>query len=273
VDNRNRYFIVEMQMAWNQSFANRLVFNASKAFVQQFDKETINDTAANFFKVCPVYSLAIVNSGLPKLASEVQPRWYYHYKIADIDNPERVIEGLEFVVVELPKFKPETWSQTDKRMAVLWLRFLKELGVNETVAEELVQAKEIGQAISICEVGAFTRAELAYYDESRVNTLWDATYGYLETSIAEKDQIIEEKNQIIAKKDRAIARKNRTIAKKEATIAADRKALAEKNAAIAEKEATIAEKNAALAADRKAIAEKDAEAAKLRERIARLEGK
>ncbi|MDR2087658.1 MAG: Rpn family recombination-promoting nuclease/putative transposase, partial [Dysgonamonadaceae bacterium] len=37
-DNFGRQFIVEMQMFWNTSFSKRMVFNASKAYVQQLDK-------------------------------------------------------------------------------------------------------------------------------------------------------------------------------------------------------------------------------------------
>jgi predicted transposase/invertase (TIGR01784 family) len=249
IDSRKRCFIVEMQMAWNTYFSNRLIFNASKALVQQFDKKKIEDGAATFYEIFPVYSLAIVNSSLPKLPGEeeeeAQAKWYHHYKIADIDNPNRVIEGMEFVVVELPHFKPETWSQTDKRMAVLWLRFLKEINADEAVDDELLQEAEIRQALSLCEEGAFTREELAIYDEYKVNAMWEATWGVLESKIAEKEQ----------------------------ALAAERKASAEKEQALAAERKASAEKEQALAAERKASAEKDAEMAKLLERISQLEKK
>ncbi|MDR2776029.1 MAG: hypothetical protein LBC19_15105, partial [Tannerella sp.] len=63
----------------------------------------------------------------------------------------------------LPKFRVETW--TDRRMAVLWLRFLREVEERKTdVAEELKADVDIRQAIELCEVGAYTDAELAAYD-------------------------------------------------------------------------------------------------------------
>ncbi|MDR2087212.1 MAG: Rpn family recombination-promoting nuclease/putative transposase, partial [Dysgonamonadaceae bacterium] len=77
---------------------------------------------------------------------------------------EEVIEGLEFVLVELPKFKPEEW--TDRRMAVLWLRFLKEVEERRNdVSEDLKANADISRALEMCEVGAFTEAELAAYDK------------------------------------------------------------------------------------------------------------
>jgi flagellar biosynthesis/type III secretory pathway protein FliH len=71
---------------------------------------------------------------------------------------------LEFVLVELPKFKPEEW--TDRRMAVLWLRFLKEVEERRNdVSEDLKANADISRALEMCEVGAFTEAELAAYDK------------------------------------------------------------------------------------------------------------
>ena len=37
-DKSGRVFIVEMQMLWTDDFMNRIVFNASKAYVRQLDK-------------------------------------------------------------------------------------------------------------------------------------------------------------------------------------------------------------------------------------------
>lgn len=36
-DNRGRHFIVEMQMVWSPEFEQRVLFNASKAYVRQVD--------------------------------------------------------------------------------------------------------------------------------------------------------------------------------------------------------------------------------------------
>jgi predicted transposase/invertase (TIGR01784 family) len=226
VDSLDRYFIVEMQMAWSQTFAKRLVFDASKAFVQQLDKKNIEDKAFRFSEACPVYSLAIVNKEIPKFGGEKRETWYHHYKIADIDRPNWVLEGLEFVVIELPNFKPETWSQTDKRMAVLWLRFLKEIRYSETVAEEFLEEEAIKQAVSICEIGAYSKEELAYYDKYRTEIMWESSHGELEKCVAESNKALAEKDKVIAEKDEIIA--------------AERKALAEKNEALAAERAKVA---------------------------------
>jgi len=54
-DNYGRQFIVEMQMLWTDSFTNRVLFNASKAYIKQLDK------GIEYKGLQPVYALSIVN--------------------------------------------------------------------------------------------------------------------------------------------------------------------------------------------------------------------
>ena len=75
-----------------------------------------------------------------------------------------MIEGLEFVLIELEKFKPEKWA--DRKMAVLWLRFLKEVDENmRKLPDELAGNEQIRQAAELCEAAAFTPNELTLYDD------------------------------------------------------------------------------------------------------------
>ena len=79
-----------------------------------------------------------------------------------------MIEGLHFTFVELPKFKPHSIS--DKRMMVLWLRFLTEINSNTTeVPAELQSDPEISKALEEVKITAFTEAELRAYDR-----FWDS---------------------------------------------------------------------------------------------------
>ncbi|MDR1593350.1 MAG: Rpn family recombination-promoting nuclease/putative transposase, partial [Prevotellaceae bacterium] len=153
-DNNGRLFIVEMQMYWSKFFSNRMVFNASKAYVRQLNKNQEYDLLQ------PVYALGIVNEAFDKKT----PEYYHHYKIANCKNSDEIIEGLEFVMIELPKFTPA--SITEKKMAVLWLRFLNEIEDDKYIepAPELMKDEYIRQAIELCEEGAFTDEELAVYD-------------------------------------------------------------------------------------------------------------
>jgi predicted transposase/invertase (TIGR01784 family) len=131
-----------------------MVFNASKAYVRQLNKNQEYDLLQ------PVYALGIVNEAFDKKT----PEYYHHYKIANCKNSDEIIEGLEFVMIELPKFTPA--SITEKKMAVLWLRFLNEIEDDKYIepAPELMKDEYIRQAIELCEEGAFTDEELAVYD-------------------------------------------------------------------------------------------------------------
>ena len=156
-DQLKRQFIVEMQMYWTKDFEKRMMLNTSKAIVQQVG------TGEDYRLLQPVYSLNILND---TYAPELDG--YYHpYALVNQNHPEKVIEGLRLVIIELPKFKPQTYNE--KKMQVLWLRYLTEIDDNtDKVAPELLEAPELRKAIDILERSAFTEPELARYDK-----FWD----------------------------------------------------------------------------------------------------
>ncbi len=179
-DNHGRQFIVEMQMYWSESFKNRLVFNASKAYVRQLDKKE------SYQLLQPVYALSILNENFDHKTTE----FYHHYQIVNKGNTDEVIAGLEFVLVELVKFRPEKWA--DRKVAVLWLRFLKEVNEQtETIPEELMANDQIRKAAGLCEEGAFTPEELAAYE-----AYWD----YIRTEKGIRDAALQEGEAIGIKK-------------------------------------------------------------------------
>ncbi|MDR0700164.1 MAG: Rpn family recombination-promoting nuclease/putative transposase, partial [Tannerella sp.] len=108
--------------------------------------------------------LGIINEDFDGETSE----FYHHYQITNRQNTHEVIKGMELVLVELPKFQPKKWS--DRKMAVLWLRFLKEVeDRTKTVSKDLLSNKDIRKALDICEESCFTDEELDIYEH-----YWDA---------------------------------------------------------------------------------------------------
>jgi predicted transposase/invertase (TIGR01784 family) len=97
-DNHGRHFIVEMQMYWTSAFYNRMVFNVSKAYVRQLDR------GEDYSLLQPVYGLGILNENFDLKTAE----FYHHYRTINLNNTDEVIKGLEFVLVELDKFKHES---------------------------------------------------------------------------------------------------------------------------------------------------------------------
>ena len=156
-DNQGRQFIVEMQMAWSPEFQQRVLFNAAKAYVRQLGK------GFDYSLLEPVYSLNLVND----VIDPALPGYYHSYRMVHEACSDRVIEGLRLVFVELPKFTPHTFGE--KRMHVLWLRYLTEIGDQTvSVSPDLRNDPEVGKALSEIRVSAFTDAELAAYDK-----FWD----------------------------------------------------------------------------------------------------
>ena len=156
-DNKGRHFIVEMQMIWSPEFKQRVLFNASKAYVRQMG------SGEKYDLLQPVYSLNLVNDVFEPDLEE----YYHYYRVVHVEHSERVINGLQLVFVELPKFTPHTYSE--KKMEVLWLRYLTEIDEKTTkVPEELLENPEIKKAVTVLEESAFTPEQLLGYEK-----FWD----------------------------------------------------------------------------------------------------
>ena len=133
-DVRGRKFCVEMQMEWSDAFQQRVLFNASKLYVSQAKREE------NTAKLQPVYSLNLIND----IFAHDTPDFIHNYRIVHDKDSNKIIEGLHFTFIELPKFTPH--SIADKRMMVLWLRFLTEINSNtKEVPADLLNDPEIGK--------------------------------------------------------------------------------------------------------------------------------
>jgi predicted transposase/invertase (TIGR01784 family) len=156
-DQNERQFIVEMQMLWTDAFKSRVLFNASKAYVQQLGKGKVYESLQ------PVYSLNLVNETFEPTITD----FYHHYKIVHQQHPDKFLKGLELVFVELPKFKAKNISE--RKMQLLWLRFMTEIeDSSEYIPEELLQNPIIKEAVDYLQESGFTKEELATY-----NKYWD----------------------------------------------------------------------------------------------------
>lgn len=154
-DQQGRQFIVEMQLYWNEEFKRRVLLNASKAIVRQLDK------GEDYSLIQPVYCLSLVND---KAFDYETDEFYHDYAIVDVEHTDRHIEGLRLVFVELPKFKPQ--SIAEKKMAVLWLRFLTEIAEDTIEAPaELLENEATRKALGLVEKSAMTEGQLYAYEK------------------------------------------------------------------------------------------------------------
>ena len=171
-DERGRKFLVEMQMTWDDEFKKRVIMNASKAVMKQVGKAEL------FTLIQPVFSLNLLNE---KMQGEKPDEFYHDYAILNVDHPECSLDYLRFVFVELPKFKPR--NIMEKKMAVLWLRFLTEINEDTVEApQELLENAEISKALGIVEKSAMNESQLyeyeMFWDEvNRAQVLKESNYN------------------------------------------------------------------------------------------------
>jgi predicted transposase/invertase (TIGR01784 family) len=172
-----------MQMTWTESFKKRVLLNASKAYVAQTEK------GMNYASLQPVYALNFVNA---VFLDDVDGYYHYYHLVHD-KYTDKVIDGLHLIFVELPKFKPTTFSE--RKMQVLWLRFLTE--INEKTREvpaELLENAEVSEALEILERAAFTDEEMFFYDK-----FWDRVST--QRTFEEETRQKAEERVMLAKKD------------------------------------------------------------------------
>jgi predicted transposase/invertase (TIGR01784 family) len=170
-DSRGRIFIVEMQLLWSRLFESRIVFGASQAYVKQLG------VGREYSELRPVYALGLINESFLRDT----PEFYHHYKIVRTGlgdpgdgAPAYVLPGLEFVLIELPKFKATNIGA--RKMQALWLRFMSEIGADDVLPDaEMLGNPEIAEALELMESAKLTRAQLDAYhaslDRARVQVI------------------------------------------------------------------------------------------------------
>ncbi|MDF1684985.1 MAG: Rpn family recombination-promoting nuclease/putative transposase [Legionellaceae bacterium] len=106
-DTKGRVFIVEMQMNWTDHFKQRLLFGTSQAFVKQLE------TGEDYKFLQPVYGLGIVAEAYEKDSDD----WYHHYQLVKKDDATHdVIEHLQLIFIELPKFPIQSPEEKQLRL-------------------------------------------------------------------------------------------------------------------------------------------------------------
>ena len=157
-DIKGNKLCVVIRMEWSNFFEQRVQFLASELYVDPAIKQV------KYFAQYPTYSLNLIND----IFAHDTPDFIHNYRIVHDKDSNKVIKGLHFTFIELPKFTPH--SIADKRMMVLWLRFLTEINSNtKEIPSDLLNDPEIGKAVEELEISGFTDAELRAYDK-----FWDS---------------------------------------------------------------------------------------------------
>ena len=157
-DAKSNKFCVVIRIEWSDAFQLRVQFLASELYVNPAIKQV------KYFAQYPTYSLNLISDTFKYNT----PDFIHNYHVVYDKDTHKVIEDLHFTFIELPKFTPH--SIADKRMMVLWLRFLTEINSNtKEVPADLLNDPEIGKAVEELEISGFSDAELWAYDK-----FWDS---------------------------------------------------------------------------------------------------
>ncbi len=157
-DQTGDIFLVEMQVQWTASFAKRLLYGTSRAYVHQLRR------GEPYKGLNRVLGVGLIDA----VFDETTDEWYHHYELRHKSISDKVLDDVQLLFIELPKFKPQ--SLVDKKMQVLWLRFMSELN-EETVdvPKEWLEVPEIQEALTLAQEVAYTPEELASCE-----TYWDS---------------------------------------------------------------------------------------------------
>ena len=211
-----RKFIVEMQMEWFPDFKQRVLLNASKAYVRQLPKGN------EYHLLQPVYALSLVNH---TFEHDMDGYYHYYHLVHDLDT-QKELDGLHLVFVELPKFKAK--NITEKKMQVLWLRFLTEIDRDgaDDVSQDLLDNPHTGEALELVRESGMNDAERAAYEG-----FWDR----VSIEASKKYRLAEAEAKLNAANARADAERNRADAERNRADAAT----AERDAANARADAAV----------------------------------
>ena len=219
-----RQFIVEMQMNWRSNYEQRALFNAAKAYAGQLSP------SEEFHLLQPVYSLNLVNDTFEPDRTE----YYHYYHLVHDRDCKKVLDGLHLIFVELPKFRPGNLAE--KKMQVLWLRFLTEINEKTKCApQELLDDPHVNEALELVEESALSTAEIYEYDmfwdrvrrEATAEGNMRRTTAALQAAKAELEAVQTERDAATARADAATARADAATAERDAATA-ERDAVVEK---------------------------------------------
>ena len=91
------------------------------------------------------------------------------------------MEGLEFVFIELPKFRAKKY--TDKKIQVLWLRFLSKINDSqEGISLDFLEVPEIKEATELILESGMTKSDLETYDR-----YWDIIRNLKKSGVSNSD--------------------------------------------------------------------------------------
>ena len=160
-DNFGKHFLVATEVFWSEMFERHLIHNVARTLLRPVKIK--GKEGGSFLSI---YGLGLINEAFDDKTTD-----YHHvFRITDSNNYNYEMRTMQFVLVELPKFKPS--AKPEHERTNLWLRFLTEIKDQSRKApEDLLVDANIRDAIELCEESHYTDGELGAYERCW-DTIW-----------------------------------------------------------------------------------------------------
>jgi predicted transposase/invertase (TIGR01784 family) len=150
IDQNNKTYIVEMQVAEVNGFDKRVLYYASKSYSAQIER------GDEYENLNPTYFIGILDFEVTQNKSYIN-----RHRILDIETNENFIKDIEFNFIELPKF---TKKETELNSIIdQWVFFIKN-AENLQVIPQNLEDEGLKFAYEDAAKHNWTRAELDAYD-------------------------------------------------------------------------------------------------------------
>ena len=149
-------FIVEMQKAKHDFFKDRSVFDSTFPIREQAERGDWN------YELKAVYTIAILDFVFDEDKQDKE-KMIYRVKLSDIETNKVFYEKLNFIYIEMPKFK-KTLEECENHFD-RWLYVLRNLEKFDNYPDSL-QEKIFKKLFGEAEIAGLKPAELEAYDES-----------------------------------------------------------------------------------------------------------
>ena len=126
IDEKGRDFIVELQRAEQRFFIDRALYYTTFPIQSQATRGIWN------FELKPIYFVGILNFEVDEFKDD---NYIHHCQIVDMKSKEKVSDKLNFIYIEIPKFKKRK-EELSKHLE-WWLYYLRDLNKLREIPKEI----------------------------------------------------------------------------------------------------------------------------------------
>ena len=153
-DEKDEYFIVEMQNKSQPYFKDRSIYYASQAIAQQGEKGLEWE-----YKIHAVYLVAMLNFSLPDIGTTFRT----DVALMDMKSKELFSEKMRMIYLQLPYFKKE--AETCENDFERWIYVLKHMETLNRLPW-MAQNSVFKRLAQIADISSLTKEERIKYDKS-----------------------------------------------------------------------------------------------------------